>query len=183
MSVSEGNGMVFQAATIPFTEDAPRQQDSSPPLDDGFTPEYPGATPDAPYGYTTTGRVRKRAPNGSRSTGPTASRAVGSAKQAQEAAKVLTNFNRLLGFGFAGLGLFETAGVWNEAQDTFYTQAVAALENDPGLCRTILKTGATGGKLSLFLAYGMLGLTVAPVAVQEYQTKRAEAEAVSAARI
>jgi hypothetical protein len=70
-----------------------------------------------------------------------------------------------------------TASAIAEREDAFREQVYAALVTDPALCRTILRAGTTSGKISLLIAYAMLGASVYPVARAEYNDKREMARA------
>jgi hypothetical protein len=128
------------------------------------------ATPDAPYGYTATGRVRKR-PVGSRNATPSSGKR--NDKLAADAAAILVTANGLVAISLMAFGMPMTAGAIQEANATFETMAREALANDPALCRKILSAGATGGKTALLLAYGMLASQVGPAAFMELRARRA----------
>jgi hypothetical protein len=67
----------------------------------------------------------------------------------------------------------QTAAALATANEGFEESAYQALLTDPKLCQLILKAGATSGKVSLVIAYGMLAVAVAPVAVAEFREKQA----------
>lgn len=178
MPTTLGNGMVFSEA-------ATKEQlnDPTPQLAD-FDPDKP--TSEAPYGYKADGSPYKRRRNGGATPGtPKATRTstAGNARLAEDAANVLCNLNDIVTIGLTFTGLTTTAGAWNGGQDTFRSQAVAALENDPALCRTILRAGATGGKFALIMAYGMLAVGTVPVAVLELRERQADKERAEAERL
>ena len=95
------------------------------------------------------------------------------AQLAAQASEALTQLNALVAMGLFLASMPDTASALSDREDTFKEQAYAALLTDPGLSRTILKAGTTGGKISLIIAYGMLGASVAPVGVMEYRANRA----------
>jgi hypothetical protein len=96
-------------------------------------------------------------------------------KLAVQAAGVLRSTNTYVVLGLMMVGLSESAVALSASQDAFEFQAIAALEQDPALCRTILKSGKLGAKLSLVVAYGAMGASVVPVAMSEYAQRRASA--------
>lgn len=101
---------------------------------------------------------------------------------AEQAADALVQVNSLVAMLCLTpvLRMPATGTAISAAEDGFREQAVEALTTDPKLCRTILKAGTTSGRMALVIAYGMLGVAVAPVAYMELQQKRAEAEALAA---
>ncbi len=148
-------------------------QDETPELDGiGYAPEFPDATPEAPYGYFPDGRIRKRKPK-TGATGKPAHRMPASDALASQAAGVLATLNNLLGLSLNMLGMPMTAKDLVNANEAFEKQAFEALRTDPALCRKILGAGATGGKVGLLMAYGMLGMAVVPAARTEYRAARA----------
>ena len=166
------------------TIDAPRDDTpdiSSETVTGDYDPEFPGSTPEAPYGYLANGEPRKRRPKGSGKGGnknpvATGSRTPASEKQAATAAALLARMNAMLGLGLMAMGLPMTAASLAEANDQFESMAKEALMTDPALCRKILSAGATSGKTALVFAYGMLGASVAPAAFVEFKERRAERE-------
>jgi len=90
-------------------------------------------------------------------------------KLARQAANVLTGMNAGLGTGAYLLGLRGTAAAIRDANESFDPAAYEALKMDPGMCRMILRGGANSGKVMLAIAYLMLGMNVAPIAVTEYR--------------
>jgi hypothetical protein len=92
---------------------------------------------------------------------------------ARQAAAALAQLNGLACIGLMVVGFPATAGAISERNEDFENQAYNALLTDPALCATILKAGATSGKAALIIAYGMLGVSVAPVAVGELRERRA----------
>lgn len=152
----------FSLTTVP-EEDSPLPDDAGP------------ADPEAPYGRTPTGRIRKRP------VGNSTPRASGNGKRndklAADAASILARGNSLIGMSLAVFGMPLTAEALKDANDTFETMAREALVNDPALCRKILTAGATGGKTGLVLAYGMLAGSIGPTAFMEVKARRALMEA------
>jgi len=114
-------------------------------------------------------------------------KASGNEKLAAQAAEVLYQINEMCGLGLMLAKLFGTAAAISDRNEAFRDQAYEALKTDPGLCKTIISAGAKSGKFSLLAAYGMLAVSVAPVAVEEIRElksaradRQAEAEEVSA---
>lgn len=117
-----------------------------------------------------------------------AARATGSRKQAPrvtgkdqnlaaQATGVLVQMNAILAMGAAAMGLFRTGSAIAQANETFETAAYQALLTDPEFCKLIVRRGAKSAKVSLSLAYGGMGLSVLPVAVQELKEKKVERDA------
>lgn len=106
------------------------------------------------------------------------------AQLAAQAAEALIQVNGLLSIGLMLAQMPVTAETLKTAEDGFREQAYNALLTDPALCKTILKGGTTSGKVSLLIAYGMLGAAVAPVGVMEFrqrqETRRVAKEAAEA---
>lgn len=112
------------------------------------------------------------------STGGTSKKVSGApANQAGQAAKVLSQLNRMLGIGAMAMGLFETASAIADANPTFEEAAYEALLTDSELCKMILKGGVKSAKVSLGLAYVGMGTVVVPTAVNEIRVKKAERDA------
>lgn len=130
---------------------------------------------EAPYGYTTTGRIRKR-PLGSRARGgPSGEK--GNAVLARRAANVLGTLNSVTAGSLYVLGMRDTASAIAQHNDDFENKAAMALANDPKLCRTLLRGGEASSKLLLVAAYGSLAMAVAPVARREYSELKAQRQA------
>lgn len=102
----------------------------------------------------------------------------GAEATARTAAGLLGQLNGLIGMGLAMYGLKMTAETIQTANDQFVEQATIALTNDPKLAKKIVGLGATSGKASLAVAYGMLGASIAPVAMFELKQKKAEQDAL-----
>jgi hypothetical protein len=143
-----------------------------------ITPDLDVDEPDvtdseAPYGYTPTGRVRKR-PTGSRKN---ATRQAGASneKLARQAAKTLVQTHGIIAIPLILVGLTETAAALTDEQrnDLFEEQVYSALLTDPALCRSILKGGGTSGKIMLLIAYVMFGAGVGAVAIPEVRELQA----------
>ena len=98
---------------------------------------------------------------------------------ARNAASMLGQLNGLIGMGLAMYGLNMTAASIERANEQFVESATQALINDPKLARKIVGLGATTGKASLAVAYGMLGAAIAPAAVVELKMKKAEQDAAA----
>lgn len=138
-----------------------------------YNPEFPGSTPDAPYGYKADGTPYTRRPRGSgKKSSSVAPRK--SAKDAAAAAAMLTQLNALVAMSLSAFGLPQTAASIATANATFQPMAEDALASDPALCRKILSAGSVGGKTALFMAYGMLGASVYPALANEVKQKRLE---------
>ena len=105
-------------------------------------------SPEAPYGVTPTGRIRKR-PIGNGKRGP--GRA-SNTDLARRAAGALATLNAVACGGFMVVGLRETASAVAAANEDFEKSAAMALENDPALCRAILRGGEASAKLLLLAA-------------------------------
>lgn len=162
--------MSLDIATVPIPG---RTQDESPPVEEVFA-EYPGATEDAPYGYKPDGTPYKRRPRGTggASRGK-AGKLPADGKLAESAAALLASANQLVGISLMAFGMTQTAASLAEANTQFELMARQALAADPGLCRKILSTGATGGKAGLVMAYSMLAVNMFPAAKSELAEKRA----------
>lgn len=171
--------------SIPFLESVEVPKDDppvfDPPSGGDYDPEFPGSTPDAPYGFKPDGTPYKRRPNGAGSgSGKKAGggKKTGSSdRSAQTAASLLARMNGLVGISLTVFGMPATAMSLAEANDQFETMAYEALRSDPELCRKILAAGATSGKAGLVMAYGMLGVSIAPAALTEIREKRATRDA------
>lgn len=96
---------------------------------------------------------------------------------ATQAAKTLVQINTMIGMLGAATGFFRTASEIFAYQETFEAQAFTALSTDLELCRAILRTGAKSAKVSLILAYGGMGVAVAPTAMNEFREKKTAREA------
>lgn len=93
----------------------------------------------------------------------------GNTQLAAQASEALAQLNALACMGLMVGKLNQTALALSTANDGFREQAYNALLTDPALCKTILKAGATSGKVSLLIAYGMLAAAVGPVGYTEYR--------------
>lgn len=164
---------------LPPVEEADIPADESPDIEvsstGDFDPDYPGSTPDAPYGFKPNGEPYKRRPNksGTRaSSGVTKSPANDSL--ARSAAGVLSTMNILVGMSISAFGMTQTSESIVEANKRFEVMAVDALRNDPALCRKILSAGTSSGKAQLAMAYGTLALAVFPAAKNDVQMLRSK---------
>lgn len=159
----------FTATEIP--------KDVSPVTDPGNTgdydPDYPGSTPDAPYGFKDNGEPYKRRPNAGGTRKTKSGGGSNNAANAHAAASMLARMNGFLGIGLASFGMPLSAAELAKANETFESMAYEALLSDPALCKKILSAGATSGKAGLILAYGMLTVSIAPAAMGELKDKRA----------
>lgn len=95
-------------------------------------------------------------------------------KLASMAVDVLCQANALMGMGLMLGKMNKTASALADRDDAFRIQAYEALKTDPALCKMILKSGATSGKVALVISYLLLILSVAPVAVDEFKERRDE---------
>lgn len=138
-----------------------------------FDPEFPGSTPDAPYGFFTegpnAGQPRKRRPKGSGKGTSTVGKMPATDRQAETAASLLARLNSLVGVCLTFAGMPMSAMELEKNNDQFRAMAKEALLADPQLCKKILSTGATGGKTGLAMAYLMLGVQTFPSMKAEYR--------------
>lgn len=142
-----------------------------------FDPEFPGSTPDAPYGFFDDGRPRKRRPKGSSSGGGKATGpGTKSVAAAAQAASLLARMNSLMCIGFKMANMPKSAESLEANNALFEVMARESLAADPQLCRKILSVGASSGKGGLALAYLMLGANIYPDMRDEYKETRALAE-------
>ena len=109
---------------------------------------------------------------GRSSTGPKRSSGQ-NAQLAAQASEALSQINGLIAMGLFLAQMPDTSSALADRESVFRDQAYAALLTDPALCRLILKAGTTGGKISLAIAYAMLGASVAPVGIMEYRSNKA----------
>lgn len=109
-----------------------------------------------------------------RKTGTTAPRVTGTnANLAAQATEVLSQLNAFVAMGAAVMKMFNTSSAIAAYDETFKGQAYAALVTDPELCRFILKGGVKSAKLTLAIAYGGMGIAVAPTAFMEFKEMKA----------
>lgn len=164
----------FNPVEIPDDE----RPDVTPITGGSFDPEFPGSTPDAPYGFKDDGTPYKRRPRGASGSKPASKRGVmpASDKDAAAAAAMLGKLNMLIAIGLNAAGMSNSGAAIMAGNDEFESMAKEALLTDPALCRKILGTGAVSGKAGLVMAYGMLGVSIFPAAKEEIQAKRAERE-------
>lgn len=159
------------------------QQDDAPLTTETVGEEYPDKCltcgKGVPYGGA--GRRPKYCDEHKKTRAKSSPRASGrgDAKLAANAARMLGQLNGLIGMGLAAYGLDMTAAAIAKAEEQFVESATTALENDPKLARKITSLGASTGKASLAVAYGMLGAAIAPVAVVELRMKKAAQEEAS----
>lgn len=173
--MSDLDELVFKDETPPDFA-APGPADVAPATDDVLSCAVCGVALE----YSGRGRKPQRCPEHRRASGSTKSAPKNTTNErlAVQATEALVQINRLTGFGLRVLGMPETGATIAYAEDVFREQALAALMTDPGLCKQILAAGQVSAKASLALAYGMLGMQVAPVAMLEIKAKReAKAEA------
>lgn len=138
-----------------------------------YDPQYPGSTPNAPYGFKPNGEPYARH-HGKRSGNKSASKqSVGSAKSA---ANMLGQMNLLVALSLGAFGLPQTSESIMEANEQFVAMAEQALASDPALCRRILSAGTSSGKAALVMAYASLGMAIYPVATKELKQRKLERE-------
>lgn len=166
--------MEFAVETAPLPNGDENGRDATPPLDpptETLTCGHPNAKgvgclkePGHP------GRHRYRPyVNGDGSS----SRPRANGNLAGQAADVLAQVNDVIGLGFMVGGLPKSASALAARNEAFKEQAHAALSTDPGLCRMILRAGTSSAKLSLAIAYAMLGASVGPYVKMEIDERRA----------
>ena len=139
--------------------------------DDAPDVDSPGYDSEAPYGYTKSGRIRKR-PIGTRTT--TGGGPARSERLARQATAVIVQVNGYAVIGAMAAGMANTASKLADQQSTFEDNVYNALVLDPGLCAIILKAGVKSGKLMLLVA--ILGhiAAVVPTAITEYRERGTE---------
>ena len=168
------------SATDPVVVERPPDddvRDDPPPFENpggDFDPEYPGSTPEAPYGFKDDGTPYRRRPKGTAKKGnaSVARKGVASDSLARSAASLLAQMNTLTGFSLAAFGLNETAESIAEANKRFEEMAYGALLNDPALCKKILSAGTNSGAAQLTMAYVTLALSIFPAARNDIKRKR-----------
>lgn len=101
------------------------------------------------------------------------------AKLAAQAADALDQMNGLVAFVAAMAQWEHTGEAIQTGRPTFRDQAYEALLTDPELCRTILRGGVMSGRVALIMAYGMFGVSVAPVALMEARQKKLAREEIA----
>lgn len=147
--------------------------DSVDPVTGDFDPDFPGSTPEAPYGFFTegpnAGQPRKRRPKGFGKGTPSGHKMPATDRQAESAASLLARLNSLVGVALTFAGMPMSALALEKNNDQFREMAKDALLADPQLCKKILSTGATGGKTGLAVAYLMLGVQTFPAMKAEYR--------------
>lgn len=166
--------MLFTPTVVPpLVERA--GEDATPPT---TAPEHSCEICGADVQYKGRGRIPKRCPEHRKTQSASVPKSKGSnATLAATAADALCQWNGLLVVGCMVAGYHGTGSAIAERETAFREQAYAALVTDPALCRVILRAGTTSAKLSLLMAYGMLGIAVAPVAMTEFKEKKAIKEA------
>lgn len=157
---------VFTSSDDLSSDEAPDTVDAST---GDFNPEFPGSTPDAPYGFFPDGRARKRRPKGHGGTRSTVGRMPANDRQAETAAALLARLNVFVGIALTTAGMPKAAAELASNNVTFESMAREALLSDPALCKKILSAGATSGKAGLVMAYVMLGATTFPAMKEEYR--------------
>ena len=136
-----------------------------------------------PLTYGGRGRKPKYCDDHKRASAPSTRRAKPNEKLAEQATQALVQINRLTGFGARILGLEATSETIMFCEDEFARQAKDALLSDPDLCKQILAAGQISGKVSLAIAYALMGAQVAPVAIAELKAKQAAKEANRKAKV
>lgn len=171
----------MSAPMFEVIETPPEMQDDAPLTTETVGDEYPDKCGTCGKGVPYSGRGRRpkfcdeHKPNRAKSSPRATGR--GSEQTARVAASMLGQLNGLIGMGLAMYGLNMTAASIERANDQFVESATQALINDPKLAKKIVGLGATTGKASLAVAYGMLGAAIAPAAVVELKMKKAAQDA------
>lgn len=147
-------------------------QDAVPESVNDYDPEFPGSTPEAPYGFKADGTPYKRRPNSGTKLGKPASAKTGAS--AANAAALLRSINSMVALSLLAFGMPLTGTTIEQAGNQFESMARDALESDPALAKRILSMGANTGKAQLAMAYITLGVAVTPVALAELREKRKE---------
>lgn len=152
--------------------DATLPEDTIPEVSDIEYPCIVCGKEAGPYGkrgpkpkYCDDHKTNKRKGSTGRVTGSAASLAA-------QATETLSQLNAMIAVGAMAVQMFQTAKALQEGDEQFRAQAFAALVTDPELCKFILKGGVMSAKLTLALAYGGLGMTVAPTAIMELKDKK-----------
>lgn len=153
----------------------PERQDAIPPVTDV---EYPCDVCGREAGpYSGRGRKPKKCPEHKRGKASNTPKTRGNnAVLAGQAVDALCQLNAFAGVGMMMTGFRATASALADREEVFREQAYAALVTDPALCRMILRAGTTSGKVSLLIAYAMLGAGIAPTAIEEYKAKKMTVE-------
>ena len=161
MSLSPPDTFVFEDS-LPLDSVPPVSDVEHPCLECGRDVQYGGRGP-----------IPKRCPDHRKQTPHRGTRLTGNANNlATQAAKTLVQINQFVGLAVSAMGFFKSGGTLIAYQETFEAQAYAALITDPELCKSIVSVGSASAKVSLFLAYGGMGLAVAPVVASEYRAKK-----------
>lgn len=168
------SALPFQDIRVrPVTTSLPIAEDEKPPISGEF--EYACQQCGKEITYGGRGRKPKYCDDHKKSTGtrrnvniPTGS----NDKLAATAVDVLQQGNNFGAVVFMLFQMNRSASSLASREEAFRIQAYEALKSDPALCHTILKGGATSGKIMLLLAYVTLGLSVAPTAIEELKEKR-----------
>jgi hypothetical protein len=147
--------------------DVPADEDEAPDIDS------PGYDPEAPYGRTKSGRIRKR-PVGNRSVA-VGNGSVRNAAKARQAAAAVCQLNTYFVLGLLTSGMHETAGTLAAGEDKFRTDLENAFALDPALADYVLKLGVKSGKVALISAFVLHFGKAVPSAVTEYREMRVAA--------
>lgn len=97
----------------------------------------------------------------------------GNEKLAAQALELLVNLNDMICGGLMIVGFHGTAMAISAREEAFREQALAALIADPELCKRLTEKAKFAGPLGLVIAYGILTMSVAPVAATELKDTRA----------
>lgn len=159
--------------TLTLEESTERPTDEQPPLDPTEYGDVEGATKEAPYGYTKSGRIRSKPLGSSTRKGSMPA----SESQAKAAAAILASGNAMLGAGLYSFGFLASAQEVEAGNERFEQMAYDALLADPAMCKKILSLGSSSAKVQLLVAYGMLASRVAPAAITELKERKAMREA------
>ncbi len=171
----------LQIETVPIA--LPPPDDETPEFDTSasdYDPDYPGSTPEAPYGFKEDGTPYKRRPKGSSGSSGKSAAAKAPSKAnealATSAARALCQVNTLIGMSLTVFGMPKTAEDMEKANAQFEIMAKESLRTDPALCRKILSAGASSGRTGLLVAYMYLVGSAFPAARTELKARRAEHE-------
>lgn len=130
--------------------------------------ESPGYDPEAPYGRTATGRIRKK-PVASRTSATTGRSSAKNETRARQAASAIVQLNAFAVVGCLTAGLTETGQLLMGREEKFRDDLYNAFVLDPSLADYVLKMGSKSGKMMLIAAIGLHVGSVVPTAFTEYR--------------
>jgi hypothetical protein len=132
-----------------------------------------GVGTEAPYGYTKSGRIRKR-PLGQRGSFTNSDNPAKVQKLADQATSVIMEHRDMLTFGVSVAGLTDTAELLSDREDKFRAKIHTAFLLDSKLAQQIIDMGGSSGKI-IFLSAIVLELgSVGTSAYFEWQNSRRE---------